>query len=103
MKKKESEIIKHCGCSSKCFCKYDEHELLDVGYKKLIQRIPTVKLIQDAKSEREKELIEVVAMLDLDDIVAEIMIREKMSGKSCNVLGCRENLRKRLLMLLGLR
>jgi len=70
--------------------------MLDVGYKKFIQRIPTVELIHNAKSEREKELIEVVAMLDLDDVVAEIMIREKMSGESCNVLSCRDILKRKL-------
>ncbi len=94
------EFKKHCRCPQKCFCKYDEHELRDIGYKKLIQRVPTVKLIETAKTAREKELISVVSMLDLDDVVAEIMIKEKMSGESCNVLGCRENLRKRLFKLL---
>ena len=34
-----------------------------------------------AKSSREKELISVVSMLDLDDSVAEIMIREKIQGE----------------------
>ena len=39
-------------------------------------------------------------MLDLDDVVAEIMIREKMSGEFCDVLGCHEDLKQRLLKLI---
>lgn len=96
----KNEIIKHCGCPPKCFCKYDAHELQGIGYKKLVQGVPTVELIKSAKSPREKELISVVSMLDLDSVVADIMIREKMSGESCNVLACRENLRERLFKLL---
>jgi len=103
MKKKIVEVMKHCKCPPKCFCKYDEHELLDVAYKKIVQKIPTVELIQNSQSKSGKELIEVVALLDLDDVVAEVMIREKMSDESCDVLGCRENLRSRIFKLLDIK
>lgn len=93
--------MKHCECPPKCFCKYDAHEMREIGYKKLIQGVSTVELLRNAKTAREKELISVVSLLDLDNVVSEIMIREKMSGETCNVLACREILRRRLYRILG--
>jgi hypothetical protein len=93
----ERAKMKHCECPPRCFCQYDVQELREIGYKKMVQGIPTVELVKNAKSVREKELISVVSMFDLDDTVSEIMIREKMSGETCNVLACREILKRRLL------
>ncbi len=104
MEKSEISVTQnyHTPCPSRCFCKYDADELKEVAYKKIIQKVPTLELLGSAKSQREKELISVVAMLDLDDNVAEIMIREKMSAESCDVLGCREGLKQRLLKLISI-
>lgn len=92
----EAKVIEECGCPSKCFCKYDVHELLEIARKKRIHGIPTVHLINQAASDREKELICVVALLDLNDVVVEIMINEHMSSESCDVLACRQGLRRKL-------
>lgn len=97
----EVKVIEECGCPSSCFCKYHAAELLDIARKKLVEGIPTVDLIKQAASDHEIELICTVAMLDLDDGVAEIMINEHMSVESCDVLACRKGLRKRLDAALG--
>lgn len=89
-----------CKCSSKCFCKYDADELRDIGYKKFVQKIPTVELLKKAGTDRERELVSVVAMLDLGGEVAEIMIREKRSAVSCDVPNCRDTLKRKLFKLL---
>lgn len=94
------DLIGQCGCPSRCFCKYDAAELLEIGYKKVRQRVPTVKLIREARSPQERERVCVVSMLDLDAGVAEIMIREHMAGAACDVMACRDNLRQRLLTAL---
>lgn len=92
----DAKVIKECGCPSKCFCKYTVAELLEIAKAKKIKGISTVNLIKQATSDFEKDRICTVAMLDLDDSVAEIMINEHMSGESCDVLACRAGLRKRL-------
>ncbi|HEX9783969.1 MAG TPA: hypothetical protein VGA56_14705 [Opitutaceae bacterium] len=96
----ETGLIDRCRCPSRCFCKYDTAELLEIGEKKLRQHIPTIELLRHARSTREKELVCVVSMLDLDDVVAEIMIREHMADAACDVMACRDELRNRLLAAL---
>ncbi len=64
--------------------------------QKRAQGVPAVDLLHHARTDHEKELICVVAMLDLDDSVAEIMIREHMSSESCDVSACRTRLRRQL-------
>tara|TARA_B100000745_G_scaffold209036_1_gene138239 strand:+ start:1153 stop:1287 length:135 start_codon:yes stop_codon:yes gene_type:complete len=39
------EFIKHCGCPSKCFCKYDEQKLKGIWRKKFIQKVSTMELL----------------------------------------------------------
>ncbi len=85
-----------CDCPPRCFCKYDVGELLPVAREKQAKGVPAVALMKHARSDHEKELICVVAMLDLDDSVAEIMIREHMSSESCDVSACRNNLQRKL-------
>ena len=94
------EHVNMCECPSSCFCKFDAHELLEVGRRKFIQHIPTLDLMKAARSPREKEIIRVVSLLDLNDYVAQIMIREKMVCHTCDVLACRADLKKRLFGLL---
>ena len=92
----DARVIRECGCPSKCFCKYEVGELLDIARAKMVEGVSTVDLVKRATSDHERELICTVAMLDLDDAVAEIMINEHMSGRSCDVLACRNGLLKRL-------
>ena len=85
-----------CQRPTRCFCKYEVEELEELGRKKFIERFPTVKLMQSASTQRDKDLICVISMLDIDDSIAEIMIREHMADATCDVLACRENLKRRL-------
>ena len=84
-----------CQCPSRCFCKYRVDDLEVIGRKKLVEKLTTVSLMQKASNTRNKDLICVISMLDIDDSIAEIMIQEHMAIATCEVLACRENLKCR--------
>ena len=96
---KETSIYS-CQCPSRCFCKYRVDELEEIGRKKIVEKFLTVSLMRKASSARDKDLICVISMLDIDDSIAEIMIREHLANATCDVLACRENLKRRLYLRL---
>lgn len=96
IKRMKDDLQTGCQCPSRCFCKYQVGDLEEIGRRKLIANVPTVELMKSASSDREKDLICVISMLDVDEAIADIMIREHMADAACDVLACRESLKRRL-------
>lgn len=85
-----------------CFCEYDLDDLIDVGYKRYVKNIPTVELMEKAISEKEKDEICLISMLDIDeDNLAEVM-GDLIVDEKCHILSCRRLLRKQIGKKLGI-
>jgi len=85
-----------------CFCNYDLDELIELGYKKYVKNIPTVELMKEATSEKEKDEICVISMLDVDDDKLEEVMSDMLEDEKCNVLSCRKLLRRQIRKKLGI-
>lgn len=94
--KNRTDSTTGCKCPGKCFCKYDADDLVSIVYKKRVKGISTVDLVSAARSSREIEFVSVVALLDLNEADADMMIKEHMAGSSCDVLACRNYLRSKI-------
>ena len=85
-----------------CFCKYDIDELIHIGRKKYLEKIPTVELMKEATSRKEKDEVCVISMLDIDDEKLEEVMANKVTDKKCNVISCRQMLREQIKKKLGI-
>ena len=85
-----------------CFCEYDIDELIHVGHKRYVENIPTVELMKNALSEKEKDEICVISMLDVDDDKLEKLRGDRVVDQKCNVISCRRLLRKQIKRKLGI-
>ena len=82
-----------------CFCQIPEAELRPWVFKKYVEGRSTIELINSTNGPREKEIISIVATLDLDE---EAML-ELMGGvdrPTHHIIHCREDI-KRMLGLSG--
>ena len=85
-----------------CFCEYDIDELIDLGYRRYVKNIPTVELMNEAISEKEKDEVCVISMLDIDDDKLEEVMGDMTADKKCNIISCRRLLRKQICKKLGI-
>ena len=77
-----------------CLGNYDFDNIAFYARKRFIEGYDTITLLKQATSEREKEEIALVAMLDIeDDIVKDIGLCCRYA-KECEVTICREKLKK---------
>lgn len=60
--------------------------------RRFIDNISTLELLKLAKNDREKEIITVVGMLDVDDKKLNSML-ETAKESDCNIYACRQRLR----------
>jgi ribosome biogenesis SPOUT family RNA methylase Rps3 len=77
-----------------CMGHYDFDQITEFARKRFVEGIDTVSLMNQARSEREKEEIALVSMLDIENH----QIRElKLScayDRKCKIITCRERLRE---------
>ena len=77
---------------NKCFCHYSKDELKKWAIKHYCKQYPTVDLLASTDDPHEKEVIIIVALLDVDE---ETMI--KMMGNANqpdhHIIHCRDNIR----------
>lgn len=79
-----------------CMGHYDFDSIAQFARKRFVDGIDTIDLMQQAKSEREKEEIALVAMMDLDDkTVQELQLFCRYADR-CKITNCR-NLLKELI------
>ena len=68
----------------------------EIGFwaeKRFIDKIPTVELLKQAQTDREKEIVTVVGMLDVDDATLDVMFNTAKES-DCNIFACRARLKK---------
>jgi len=78
-----------------CFCEIPDAELRPWVQKRYRENIPTVKLLHSTDDPRQKEIISIVALLDVDEkSMLELMGN---SGKpEHHIIHCRENVKHML-------
>lgn len=77
-----------------CFGKYDFDNIARFAKKRFVEGNSTISLLQQARSQTEREEIALVCMLDVDDaIVLDINLDCRYSD-DCKVTNCRDKLRR---------
>jgi hypothetical protein len=78
----------------KCLVNYNFDHIASFAIKRFVEGHDTIDLMQCARTDREKEEIALVSMLDMDDDnIRELKLCCK-HAKSCKSLACRERLRQ---------
>ena len=83
------------GCRNpRCLGDYNFEEIAHFAKKRFVEGCDTVELMGAAQSEREKEEIALVCLLDLeDDKVRDLRLCCRYAGE-CKIMDCREKLKK---------
>ena len=90
MKPKTAAINPH-----HCFCEIPEDELRPWVEKRYRENIPTIKLIHSTRDPHEKEIISIVALLDVDEkTMLELM--GNVEQPEHHIIHCRENVKHML-------
>lgn len=80
----------------KCMGQYDFAAVAEFARQRFIEGVDTISLLSKARSEREKEEIILVSLLDIDDdIVKNIQLRCRYADQ-CDIEDCRKRMRCRL-------
>ena len=77
-----------------CMGHYDFDKISDFARKRFVEGIDTVSLMNQAGSEREKEEIALVSMLDVDNNQIRDLKLSCPYDSKCNIMNCRKRLRK---------
>lgn len=77
-----------------CFGNYDFGKIADFARKRFIDGQSTIQLLQEAKTQTEKEEIALVCMLDVEDhLVLDVQL-DCRYATDCKVTNCRDKLRR---------
>jgi len=77
-----------------CFGHYDFDHIADVARKRFIDGCDTISLLQQAKSDTEREEIALVCLLDVEDKVVLDVQLDCRYANECKITNCREKLRR---------
>ena len=78
----------------KCLGNYDFDQIAYYAKKRFVEGFNTVTLLEQAGSEREKEEIALVCLLDVeDDKIRDLQLACRHS-QACEVIDCRDRLKK---------
>lgn len=80
--------------TSGCLGEYDFERIAFFARKKFIEGCSTIYLLQQAQSDREKEEIALVAMLDIEDNVIKGIGLCCVHAEKCLITTCRDKLKK---------
>ena len=80
--------------SSGCFGKYDFDNIAKFAKKRFVDGNSTISLLEQARSQTEREEIALVCMLDIDDKVVIDVKLDCRYADDCKVSNCRDKLRK---------
>jgi hypothetical protein len=78
-----------------CFCEISEDELKPWVNKRYRENIPTVKLIHSTDDPRQKEIISIVALLDVDE-ESMLQMMGDVDKPDHHIIHCRENVKRML-------
>jgi len=77
----------------RCMGNYDFEHIAHFARKRFVEGFDTVALLQQASSQREKEEIALVCMLDVEeDVIRDLQLSCRHAGE-CEVTDCRDRLR----------
>ena len=78
----------------RCMGNYDFEHIAHFARKRFVEGFDTVALLQQAGSQREKEEIALVCMLDVDqDVIRDLQLSCRHAD-ACEVTDCRDRLRE---------
>ena len=85
----------------RCMGNYDFDKIAFFAKKRFVEGCNTIELMGAAESEREKEEIALVSLLDVeDDEIRDLQLSCKYAGQ-CKVMDCRDKLKKMIAEELG--
>ena len=84
-----------------CLGEYDFRNIASFARMRFIEGRNTIELMEAARSEREKEEIALVSLLDVDDRQIVDLQLSCRHATQCKVLDCRDRLKKLLQLELG--
>ncbi len=87
---------RRCNCPSKCFCKFDPEDLAEVAWRKFVSGESTLDLMRVASNSHERDVVCIVSMLDVGEEMADCLMSQDDVEPTCDVLRCRESLRRSL-------
>ena len=77
-----------------CLGDYDFEHIAHFARRRFVDGVDTVCLLQQAETNREKEEIALVCLLDVeDDVIRDIQLKCRYAGQ-CKVTDCRDRLKK---------
>ena len=77
----------------RCFCQIAMDDLIGWARKRYLEGLSTLQLLAMASNRQEKEAVGIVALLDVsDEELARVL--SPLRASDCNVLACREHVRK---------
>lgn len=74
-----------------CFCQIAESELLFWAKRRYLEEIPTLDLLDSTGNHHEKEVITIVAMLDVDEATLQELMGD-VEMPEHHILHCRDNI-----------
>ncbi len=78
----------------KCLGNYDFDQIAYYAKKRFVEGFNTVTLLEQAGSEREKEEIALVCLLDVEDDKIRDLQLSCRHNQACEVIDCRDRLKK---------
>jgi len=88
-----ADTVRTC-INPKCMGNYDFEHIAHFARKRFVEGFDTVALLQQASSQREKEEIALVCMLDVEENVIRDLKLNCHHTDSCEVTDCRDRLRE---------
>ncbi|NIR58270.1 MAG: hypothetical protein GWO02_01480 [Gammaproteobacteria bacterium] len=84
-----------------CLGHYDFERIARFARKRFLEGYDTIALLEQAESEREREEIVLVCLLNVEDDVIKDLRLDCRHAEKCQVTDCRDRLRRRLEADLG--
>jgi len=78
----------------RCLGAYDYEHIAFYARKRFVEGVDTISLLQQAVTQREKEEIALVCMLDIEDGVIKRLDLNCRHAETCEVTDCRDRLRQ---------
>ncbi len=78
-----------------CFCQIPEADMRPWVEKRYVEHVPTMALLESTDDPHEKEVISIVAMLDVDDDTL-LCVMGDVDKPDHHIIHCRENIRRML-------
>jgi hypothetical protein len=84
----------------RCFCKIPPAELAKWMHEKYVNGLSTMELMQKATTPYERELVTIIAMLDVDNEQLDRMLNHE-TKPGCNLRHCRDAVKGLLLTIVN--